>query len=115
MDEQANIKASHQALVSTIEEARTIIRGAVAEFFTRITQAETLCEKAREIAQSWNRESEELQLPEHFLVNGFILLNYIREAVEPLDIRTPEGVLTRKPLSSEDLAPRHRRHRPPPL
>src|SRR5713226_3724636 len=108
MDEQANIKASHQALVATIEEARTIVQDAVEEFLANLAQAEALCSQAKEIARAWNKEATTLSLPEDFLVTGTVMLNDVRKAVEKLDIMTPAGALVRKPLSPHDLAPLHR-------
>jgi hypothetical protein len=111
MDEHAEIKTHHEALVATIGEAQVLVRGAVEEFLANLAQAETLCEKAKNIAQVWNREAETLALPEDFLVSGYSLLNDIKRSVTHLDIFSRSGLLTRKPLSSDDLAPRYRQTR----
>jgi hypothetical protein len=107
MLESEKIKEHHQQLVATIEDARSVIRGAVKDFLKDLEDAERLCQKAQGIAKEWNGQAEHLVLPEEFMVTGWGLLADLKKSVARLDVQTPTGALSRKPLTAEDLAPRH--------
>jgi len=107
MEEREKITVSHQQLVETIELARGVVRGAVEDFLKDLEDAQRMCEKAQGIAKERNQQPESLVLPEEFIVTGWGLLSDLKKSIEKLDVQTPAGALSRKPLSAADLAPRH--------